>query len=103
MIRVSVLYPHKEGARFDHDYYANKHMALVRDRLGGKGLVETGIDKGIGTAVPDAPAPYVSIGWMTFNTVEEFQSAFGAHADEIMSDIPNYTDIEPQIQISEIV
>ena len=26
MIRVSVLYPAKEGATFDHDYYARKHM-----------------------------------------------------------------------------
>jgi hypothetical protein len=27
----------------------------------------------------------------------------GVHASEIMADIPNYTDIAPQIQISEIV
>ncbi len=102
MIRVSVLYPHKDGYRFDHDYYANSHLPMVRDKLGGMGLVDTGIDKGIGTAAPDAPAPYVSIGWLTFNTVEEVHAAFAAHAGEIMADIPNYTDIEAQIQISEI-
>jgi hypothetical protein len=27
----------------------------------------------------------------------------GVHGTEIMSDIPNYTDISPQIQVSEIV
>ncbi|MDA1229048.1 MAG: hypothetical protein O3A33_13995 [Chloroflexi bacterium] len=43
------------------------------------------------------------IGWLTFNTVEEVHGAFAAHAAEIMGDVPNYTDIEPQIQISEIV
>ena len=26
MIRVSILYPKKEGARFDVDYYVQKHM-----------------------------------------------------------------------------
>ncbi len=103
MIRVSVLYPHKEGARFDHEYYANKHMPLVRDLMGNMGLVDSGVDKGIGTMDPNAPAPYVSIGFLTFNTIEELQAAFGAHASEVMADIPNYTDIEPQIQISEIV
>jgi len=34
--------------------------------------------------------------------VEDFQSAFGPHMEEIMGDIPNYTKIEPVIQISEV-
>ena len=102
MIRVSVLYPNNPGSKFDHDYYANTHLPMVKGKL-GTALVDSGIDKGIGTAAPGAPAPYASIGWLTFNSVEEFQNAFGAHAEEIMADIPNYTDIEPQIQISEIV
>ena len=103
MIRVSVLYPHREGARFDHDYYANKHMPLVRNLMGSMGLVDSGTEKGIGTMEPDSPAPFVSIGFLTFNTMDELQAAFGAHASEVMADTPNYTDIEPQIQISEIV
>jgi hypothetical protein len=40
MIRVSVMYPTSEGKKFDDDYYARKHMALVRDRWGGTGLVK---------------------------------------------------------------
>ena len=102
MIRVSVLYPNKPGSKFDHDYYANTHIPMVKGKL-GTALVDSGIDKGIGTVEPGAPAPYASIGWLTFNSVEEFQNAFGSHAEEIMADIPNYTDIEPEIQISEIV
>ncbi|HEX5045957.1 MAG TPA: EthD family reductase, partial [Gammaproteobacteria bacterium] len=29
MIKVSVLYPQKAGARFDMDYYCDSHMPLV--------------------------------------------------------------------------
>jgi len=42
------------------------------------------------------------MGHLYFDTVEAFQAAFGPHADPIMADIPNYTDIQPTIQISEV-
>ena len=31
------------------------------------------------------------------------RQGIGAHGKEIMGDIPNYTDLAPQIQVSEIV
>ena len=34
MIKVSVLYPFAAGCRFDLDYYCNRHMPLVKERLG---------------------------------------------------------------------
>ena len=39
---------------------------------------------------------------LLFDSVEAFQGALGPHAEAIMGDIPNYTDIEPAIQISEV-
>ena len=35
-------------------------------------------------------------------SVQDFQGAFGPHSDEIMGDIPNFTRIQPVVQISEI-
>jgi uncharacterized protein (TIGR02118 family) len=37
------------------------------------------------------------------DSIEAFQTGFGPHAQEIMADIPNYTDQAPVIQISEVV
>jgi uncharacterized protein (TIGR02118 family) len=37
------------------------------------------------------------------DSVESFQAAFGPHATEIMADIPNYTDLAPVMQISEVI
>ena len=34
MIKVSVMYPNTPGARFNHEYYRDKHMPLVKARLG---------------------------------------------------------------------
>jgi uncharacterized protein (TIGR02118 family) len=39
---------------------------------------------------------------MVFDSVESFQNAFGPNAEQIMADIPNFTNTQPQIQISEI-
>ena len=103
MIRVSVLYPTKEGGKFDHAYYAQKHMPLVKERIGKLGLVRLEIDRGIAGGAPGAPAPFACIGHLYFNSVDEFQKAMGAHGKELMGDVPNFTTLTPQVQISEIV
>lgn len=103
MIRVSAYYPYASDGKFDLDYYTGKHMAMVGERLKDMGLVKWEVDKGLAGGQPGAPAPFVAIGHLYFNSVDEFQKAFGAHAAEIMGDIPNFTDQQPEIQISEII
>jgi uncharacterized protein (TIGR02118 family) len=102
MIKVSVMYANVPGARFDHDYYRDKHMPLVKDRLGEACKYYT-VDKGLAGGAPGAPAPYVGMCHIFCESIEKFQAGFGAHASEIMADIPKYTDQSPVIQISEVV
>jgi uncharacterized protein (TIGR02118 family) len=102
MIKVSVMYPNKEGARFDHTYYRDKHMPLVKSRMGDACKSYT-VDKGLGGGAPGQPATYVGMCHIFCDSIESFQKGFGPHAKEIMADIPNYTDLQPVIQISEVV
>ncbi len=102
MIKVSVMYPNTPGARFDHGYYRDTHMPLVKARTGDACLFYT-VDKGLAGSGPGDPATYVGMCHLYFDSVESFQTAFGPHAKEIMADIPNYTDLAPVIQISEVV
>jgi len=103
MIRVTVLYANESGKKFDHDYYVNKHMKLVRDRLTAFGLVRTEVDRGKAGGLPGSLAPFVAIGHVYFNKLEDFQKAMDKHGGEILADVANYTNIPPQIQISEII
>jgi hypothetical protein len=50
MIKVSVMYPNTPGGRFDHDYYRDKHMPLVKARMGDACKSYT-VDKGISEVV----------------------------------------------------
>jgi uncharacterized protein (TIGR02118 family) len=102
MIKVSVMYPYAAGARFDHDYYRDKHMPLLKARMGDACKSYT-IDKGIAGGAPGAPPVYVGMCHVFCESVEAFQAAFGPHAKEILGDIANYTDLQPVMQISEVV
>ena len=101
MIKVSVFYPDREGSKFDMDYYCHIHIPMVREKLGAacKGAA---VEQGIGGATPGSRPGFIAMGHLYFNSIEAFQKAFGPHADTIMADIPNYTDVQPTIQISEV-
>lgn len=98
MIRVSVMYPNEQGKKFDFDYYVNKHIVLAHRLLDPAGLVRSEVDK-----AADASSPYVAVGHLYFNSMEEFQNGFFVHAAEFGEDLANYTDTVPQMQISEII
>lgn len=102
MIKVSAMYPHTPDARFDFAYYVDKHMPMVKDRFGEACKYYT-IDKGLAGMTPGSAPTYSVACHFFFDSVGAFQSAFAPHAHEIMGDIPNYTDISPVIQISEVL
>lgn len=102
MIKVSVMYPNTSGARFDHDYYRDVHMPLVKKKMGEACKFYT-VDKGLAGGAPNTPPLYVGMCHIHCESVEAFEKGFGPHAAEIMADIPNYTDLTPTLQISEII
>lgn len=101
MIKVSVLYPNQAGSRFDMAYYLNKHIPMVQQKLGAA-LKGTSVEQGLGGAQPGSPPAYVAMGHLLFDSVETFQQSFGPHSEAIVGDIPNYTNAQPTIQVSEV-
>lgn len=102
MIKVSVLYPYSEGARFDHAYYATVHMPRLQQLL-GDACHGYSIDRGTGGAAPGSPPRYIAMCHIYCDSVEAFRAAFAPHAREVMADVENYTDIAPQMQFNEVV
>lgn len=74
---------------------------MVQGKLGAA-CKNVAVEAGLGGGAPGAPATYVAMGHMLFDSVDAFQGAFGPNAEAIMGDLPNFTDIEPTIQISEV-
>lgn len=102
MIKVSVMYPNSPGVQFNHGYYRDTHMPLVKAKMGEHCKFYT-VDKGLAGGTPDAPPSYVAMCHIYCDAVESFLAGFGPHAKEIMADVPNYTNAQPLVQISEVV
>jgi uncharacterized protein (TIGR02118 family) len=94
MIRMSVTYPSSDTSTFDHAYYQATHVPLVSATW--KPL-SAEIDKGV-------QGPNVAAVHMTFADMAAFQAAMADPGSAaILADVPNYTNIAPVIQVSEIV
>lgn len=102
MIKVSILYPNTPGSKFDMDYYCNKHMPMVQEKMAGACTHFT-VDQGLAGGMPGAPATYVAVGQLFFASIDSYQAAMVSHRKAIVDDIPNYTDVTPVIQISQVL
>lgn len=102
MIKVNVMYPYTEGSRFDHDYYRDRHMPLVKARLGAA-CAYYAVEKGLAGMVPGTPPAFVAMCAFFCDSFEGYQAAMQDHRAEILADIANYTDIIPVLQVSEVV
>jgi len=101
MIRVSVFYPNNSDATFDMDYYCNKHVPMVGGML-GDALKGAAVESGLAGGGEGIPAIYIAMTHLTFESIESFEQSFGPNAEEILADVPNFTNTKPQLQISEI-
>tara|TARA_R110001632_G_scaffold43376_2_gene109965 strand:- start:4795 stop:5118 length:324 start_codon:yes stop_codon:yes gene_type:complete len=101
MIKLSVMYPNKEGGTFDINYYLNTHIPLVAKLL-GDAIKGAAVEEGLSSAAPNSDAPFLAMGNLYFDSMESYQNSFGPNAPEIMADIPNFSTIEPIVQISSV-
>lgn len=101
MVRITILYPKVDNGFFDVEYYREVHSRLAIQRL-RSGIVSLTIE--IAKKVESFPPPrFVAAGHYLCHSFEEFLETYLPHAQELQQDVKNYTDIEPIIQVSEVI
>jgi uncharacterized protein (TIGR02118 family) len=98
---LTVLYPWQADARFDFDYYRDKHLVMLRDLYGssvGQMQVRKGLRKGDGS-----PPAYLASLTVEILSVEGFEAAGKEHFPKLAADVANYTNLAPVGQIEEII
>ncbi len=103
MIRLQAFYPNTKDGHFDHDYYVNRHAPVVHELLDPLGLVGFEVSRGLESMEGDQ-APYTCVVTATFVSREAMDQGFsGERRERLLNDIPNFTDVAPIIQISEVL
>lgn len=104
MVKLSILYPNSTKSRFDITYYVEKHMPLAIKLLGAEpGFRGVSVERGIDGAFAEAQAAYVAMCHFQFDSQENCMHALATHAAVLQGDIPNYTDIAPLFQLSDVL
>jgi len=85
------------------DYYLKKHMPMSIDRLSTqKGFKGVSVERGLAGDRPGSDPTYVALCHYVFESIEDFMAAFAPYAAGLQSDMRNYTDIMPVIQLSQV-
>ena len=98
---LSVYYPWQADAKFDYDYYRDKHLKLLSD-LYGKSVGKMQVRKGLHQSDGSAPA-FVTALTVEIRSMEAYEAASKEYRARLRADIPNFTNIIPVAQIEELV
>jgi uncharacterized protein (TIGR02118 family) len=94
MIAVTILYPRTDDSTFDMDYYTSTHMPMFAESLG---------DACQGWGAADiAKGKFAAMGWIVADSQDAFRAAMAEHGAKIQGDVPNYTNVQPEMLIGEI-
>lgn len=101
MIRIAAAYPRQHGKKFDLNYYMSVHLPIVRTKFGPFGLQKIEVDHGL-EKPGGGDSPFFAIGYLYFDSLDNFRKAYASTGLEVIRDISKYTDVIPMIQVAEI-
>jgi uncharacterized protein (TIGR02118 family) len=96
------MYPNGPKVVFDAHYYQTIHLPMVAKSL-GSALKGMELDLALPVNSPLKAAPYSAITHLKFDDLASFQASFGPNAATFAADVKNYSTVQAQIQISNLI
>lgn len=91
---ITILYPRTDDSTFDMGYYTSSHMPMFAEAVGDACT-------GWGAATI-ADGKYAAMGWMTVTDQASFDAAMKEHGGKVIGDVPNYTNVRPEMLVGEV-
>ena len=96
---LNVVYPNREGARFDMAYYRSSHIPLAT-----KVMKATSVMLIEGMPNGTTAAPYVMIAHFEFASAEALKAALANPSmADVRADVAKFTDIQPTVMLGKTV
>lgn len=100
MAIFSVLYKPTKTSKFDHAYYDETHIPLLKEAFKDTGLLGVLVLKGLSDG-DGKDAPFVAMAHLSFESPEALQASLtGPRGAEVLADVKKFTNIKPITQIS---
>ena len=92
---LNVLYPNRDGARFDTSYYRSTHIPLAMKVMKAASVILIE-----GVPMGGSAAPFAMIAHFQFASSEAIQAALANPAmAEVRADVATFTDITPTVML----
>ena len=101
MIKITIAYPRVAGRAFDHDYFLDRHLPRLLDRV-GHAVRRTTVERGV-DAAPWPDAEHELVCSLECESREAFEAAFFPHIEELQDDMERCGGAPPSISLAETV
>ncbi len=101
MYYITAIYPYQDGAYFNFDYYKERHIPLLISCFGDN-FIDIQVRQGLAGIERDSP-DFICIFSMRVHSFTRWQDQIKLHGDQIFNDTKNFTNLEPIIQIDQLV
>lgn len=99
-LSLQVIYPITDGTHFDMEYYLDAHMKIVGAHM-GEHIKSTLVTKGLAGG-PDTPPGFYAVASIVFADQAAMDAGMAA-SGPVMADVPNFTNVRPQVLVGEVV
>jgi uncharacterized protein (TIGR02118 family) len=92
---LNVIYPNRDGARFDTSYYRSTHIPLAMKVMKAASVILIE-----GVPMGSSAAPYAMIAHFEFASSDAVKTALADPAmAEVRADVAKFTDIKPTVML----
>jgi uncharacterized protein (TIGR02118 family) len=102
MVKVGSFYCNGAGKIFDMKYYCEIFVPLLKELFGDE-LKGVAVDQGLYGGEPDAEPFFFALGQYFFDTEEQAVTAYFSNLERIQAERPKFTNIEPVVQVSQVI
>jgi uncharacterized protein (TIGR02118 family) len=100
MVRATFSYLNTPSTHFDFSYYVEQHIPRARGLLNP---LRVEVDRCLSGEERGSLPRYICVVYLYFASLEDYLSALSAHGDELGRDVPNYTNAELEVLVSEVI